>query len=298
MYDVSQKILVDPSKHMKRNLLYQSIIFSSKPSWAITTWRGTGIAQKFITIWRRCATNPGRVRRTYVTLDRAFRFGKTVGCKGCDRMQKVWSIPKLVMKDSGLCWKKKRVKSKKKLLNLLKPNRRQGKGSLQRSKPKSTATFSNPKLSHPCLPVKPQCLAMKNQNDIGSLIKKREHGVRFMLDPRKRLLAPVGNDCPFNAKDIGSKRITEWRCRNRVSTHQDDWQVNPYQRICSRSWTGPYMVFPIRQVGWKACHNPSSSCKCKEPKVPLKEESRQLSSWWRELNRSKESLHAMLSQLT
>ena len=53
---------------------------------------------------------------------------------------------------------KKMVKSKKKLLNLLKPNRRQGKESLQRSKPKSTATFSNPKLSHPCLPVKPQCL--------------------------------------------------------------------------------------------------------------------------------------------
>ena len=29
---------------------------------------------------------PGRVRRTYVTLDRAIRFGKTVGCKGCDRI--------------------------------------------------------------------------------------------------------------------------------------------------------------------------------------------------------------------
>jgi len=29
---------------------------------------------------------PGRVRRTYVTLDMAIRFGKTVGCKGCDRI--------------------------------------------------------------------------------------------------------------------------------------------------------------------------------------------------------------------
>ena len=29
---------------------------------------------------------PGRVRRTYVILDRAIRFGKTVGCKGCDRI--------------------------------------------------------------------------------------------------------------------------------------------------------------------------------------------------------------------
>ena len=29
---------------------------------------------------------PGRVRRTYVILDRAIRFGKAVGCKGCDRI--------------------------------------------------------------------------------------------------------------------------------------------------------------------------------------------------------------------
>lgn len=29
---------------------------------------------------------PARVRKTYVTLDRAIRFGKTVGCRGCDRI--------------------------------------------------------------------------------------------------------------------------------------------------------------------------------------------------------------------
>ena len=27
-----------------------------------------------------------RIRRTYVTLERAIKFGKTVGCKGCERM--------------------------------------------------------------------------------------------------------------------------------------------------------------------------------------------------------------------
>ena len=27
-----------------------------------------------------------RARRTYVTLERAIRFGKTIGCKGCDRI--------------------------------------------------------------------------------------------------------------------------------------------------------------------------------------------------------------------
>ena len=29
---------------------------------------------------------PARSRKTYITLDHAIRFGKTVGCKGCDRI--------------------------------------------------------------------------------------------------------------------------------------------------------------------------------------------------------------------
>ena len=31
-------------------------------------------------------STPGRSRKTYITLDRAIRFSKTVGCKGCDRV--------------------------------------------------------------------------------------------------------------------------------------------------------------------------------------------------------------------
>ena len=41
-----------------------------------------------------------RIRRTYVTLERAIKFGKTVGCKGCDRMARVLNILLLVMSDS------------------------------------------------------------------------------------------------------------------------------------------------------------------------------------------------------
>eukprot|EP00435_Cladocopium_sp_Y103_P014697 s1958_g3.t1 len=31
--------------------------------------------------------------------------------------------------------------------------------------------------------------------------------------PRKRLFAPVGKDCPFDAKEITAERLTEWKCR-------------------------------------------------------------------------------------
>jgi hypothetical protein len=52
------------------------------------------------------------------------------------------------------------------------------------------------------------------------------------------LFAPVGNDCPFGADDVSSKRVTEWKCKSKVSYHTDDWQSNPYQRISSKSWVG------------------------------------------------------------
>lgn len=71
----------------------------------------------------------------------------------------------------------------------------------------------------------------EKSNDFWEFDKEKGAWCKVHIRPRKRLFAPVGNDCPFNPKEIGPKRITEWRCRNRVSTHQDDWQVNPYQRI-------------------------------------------------------------------
>ena len=40
--------------------------------------------------------------------------------------------------------------------------------------------------------------------------------------PRKRLYAPVGKDCPFNADDISSERVTEWKCKGIVSKYKDN----------------------------------------------------------------------------
>ena len=66
--------------------------------------------------------------------------------------------------------------------------------------------------------------------------------------PRKRLFAPVGKDCPFDAKDITSERLTEWKCKGVTSVHRDNWQKNPYQRISSKSWIGSTWFFPKKHV--------------------------------------------------
>ena len=66
--------------------------------------------------------------------------------------------------------------------------------------------------------------------------------------PCKRLYAPVGKDCPFNADEIGSQRVTEWKCKGIVSIYKDNWQVHPHQRISSKSWTGATWFFPIVAV--------------------------------------------------
>lgn len=56
--------------------------------------------------------------------------------------------------------------------------------------------------------------------------------------PRKRLYAPVGKDCPFDADEVDSRRVTEWKCKGVVSVYKDKWQVHPRQRISSKSWIG------------------------------------------------------------
>lgn len=66
--------------------------------------------------------------------------------------------------------------------------------------------------------------------------------------PRKPLFAPVGKDGLFDAKEITAERLTEWKCRGVTSTHRDNWQTHPYQRISSKSWTGCTWFFPIKPV--------------------------------------------------
>ena len=102
---------------------------------------------------------PGRVRRTYVTLDRAIRFGKTVGCKGCDRIAEGVKHSEACHERFRSLLEKEKGEKQKEALKPVEAQQEAGEGSSQ----KLNATFSNPKLSYPCLPVKPQCLATKSQ---------------------------------------------------------------------------------------------------------------------------------------
>ena len=64
--------------------------------------------------------------------------------------------------------------------------------------------------------------------------------------PRKRLYTPVGGDCPFEIKEVTSKRETTWKCRGKTSVFGDDWQeMSPNRRISSKSWVGCTYFFPV-----------------------------------------------------
>ena len=78
--------------------------------------------------------------------------------------------------------------------------------------------------------------------------EERHAWVLVHLRPRKRLFAPVGEDCPFDSNEVEPERITEWRCKGKVSVHRDNWQETPYQRISSKSWFGKTWFFPKGRV--------------------------------------------------
>ena len=67
---------------------------------------------------------------------------------------------------------------------------------------------------------------------------------RVDVRPRKKLFAPVGRDCPIDVSDVSHERLTEWKCRGKISVHKDDWNKCPYQRISSKSWVGSTWFFP------------------------------------------------------
>ena len=56
----------------------------------------------------------------------------------------------------------------------------------------------------------------------------RHAWVLVHLRPRKRLFAPVRKDYPFDSNKVEPERITEWRCKGKVSVHRDNWQETPY----------------------------------------------------------------------
>ena len=60
---------------------------------------------------------PARVRKTYVTLDRAIRFGKTVGCRGCDRIAEGVRHSDVCHERFRVLLEKERVESERKALD-------------------------------------------------------------------------------------------------------------------------------------------------------------------------------------
>ena len=207
---------------------------------------------------------PTRKRRTYITLERAIKFGKTDGCRGCEKIAE--GIP-----HSDKCHERFRV--------LLEEERLASEARAMRSSPTTPAPDTptvpvpptpapdTPRVSSPSTPAPgaamPKCPSCSSapdpqvfaapfanshdddqDSDYWVFDKDRKAWQRIHLRPRKRLYAPTGKDCPFDSSDVHVERITEWNCRNRKSTHKDNWQKTPHQRISQKSWTGSTWFYP------------------------------------------------------
>eukprot|EP00435_Cladocopium_sp_Y103_P033668 s1073_g8.t1 len=194
---------------------------------------------------------PGRSRRTYVTLERVIRFGKTLGCKGCD------NIAEGNAKHLNACHERFRSFFEKEQLENAKkadkaiaieapPVREEDEESLRREFDALDEALQWSKEAAPAMPVNVQ--DDQKLSDYWGLDQVKGAWCKVHVRPRKRLFAPVGNDCPFNASEIGSRRQTEGRCKKAVSLYTDDWQVTPCQRISSKSWTGRTWFFPSKMV--------------------------------------------------
>jgi len=88
----------------------------------------------------------------------------------------------------------------------------------------------------------------ESSNDFWEFEKGKGAWRKIHIKPRKRLFAPVGNDCPFGAEEISSKRVTVWKCRGKTSIYSDDWRSNQYQRIWSKSWVGKTWTYPKNEI--------------------------------------------------
>ena len=222
---------------------------------------GSGVLPKIAFPFEEGAPMPeARKRKTYVTLERAIRFGITPGCQGCAKIAE--GVP-----HTDACHDRFRtlIENEK----LAKIAKERGISAPETPAPKTPA----PAPSSPGAPLK-----VRNDLDaqeffqrcheapgIPSVKKNEQVSPEKLVDfwefddsksawkfvnnrPRKRLFAPVGKDCPFDAKEITAERLTEWKCRGVTSQHRDNWQTHPYQRISSKSWTGCTWFFPINSV--------------------------------------------------
>ena len=170
-----------------------------------------------------------RPRRIYVTLERAMRLGKTPGCNGCAKIAE--GVP-----HSDECHERfKRLLEHEKAVEAKKR-------SSAPATPKSAAMPAWQQNANACPAANPE----QHEREFDETIMCWK---RIYVQPRTRLFTPVGKDVPFDSDKITSRCSTEWKCRGRWSTYEDDWQhSSPNRRISSRSWTGVTRFFPKEPV--------------------------------------------------
>ena len=188
-----------------------------------------------------------RKRRTYVTLERAIRFGKTMGCRGCDRIAEG-------VKHSDACHDR--------FAKLLEDERK-AKLLEEERKAKEKRDATPPAAEGDAIPAAPSVqTAQKHlptnqvREALGSGSNQDEHDYwsfdeqkgawkRVHVRPRKRLFTPMTKNYPFDMCTVSEGRETQWKCRGKVSVYEDNWQQgSPNRRISSKSWTGVTWFFP------------------------------------------------------
>ena len=194
-----------------------------------------------------------RRRRTYVTLERVIKYGKTPGCRGCERVAE--GVP-----HTDECHERFR--------DLLEKDRAIPPTPMS-VPPTPAPAPSTPVPSTPVVPAVVRqdaslsCVHAPGGMSVvkGAVDKENGDNVDFWeydhersawkmnhVRPRKRLYTPVGKNCPFQADQVTSERWTEWKCRGKTSFYKDDWQVSPHQRISSKSWVGSTWFFPKEPI--------------------------------------------------
>ena len=191
-----------------------------------------------------------------MTLERAIKYGKTPGCKGCERIAE--GVP-----HSDACHERFRV--------CLEESRLAEEARATRSTPPTSVPMTpttpapetpaagarikcSPSCDHAPEGQQGSCVPLasvtvdQQESDFWMYDKDYRAWKRVHVRPRKRLFAPVGKDCPFDSNEVHTERVTEWKCRNRVSLHKDDWQKTPYQRISSKSWIGSTWFYTKKPI--------------------------------------------------
>ena len=166
-------------------------------------------------------------RRTYVTLERAIKYGVTPGCRGCERIAEGAPRADECHERFRVCLDKERLAAKARAEGMRAP-----------PTPRTPAVRE----SAPSTPAMPALDSSEfkggGDGDFWEFDTDRKAWKRVHARPRKKLFAPVGRDCPFDVSEVSHERLTEWKRRGKISVHKDDCNKCPYQRISSESRVG------------------------------------------------------------